>query len=535
MTLNRRSFIRNSAIAGSALVFDPLQALGQNFSNAESQIGLHPFVFDNPDAVFIMQTDVDERTNASALKQTGLDFGRSVFGLTDNPDNGVPLSHKIVLKPNLTCRGKWSPDYTTEGTMGVVSDANFTEGMIESIKELGISGSQIYAREVNCPEDLAEGGYIDMAARTGIDLQGIDTPYNELDPTQIQWMDVEDGLYFKKIPYLWPVNAPDTWLLNIAKLKTHSMGMTLCAKNIQGTIAKNYQQHCKVPGSHLDIRTEDIQSNAFTTIENNYNRHVADGVPRWDRPGQDGGLWMETWASRCLDNNSVTKSGLHVIEGVYGRDGHFVAGPNAGGLAKDYMCNVIIFGLNPYLVDIIGHWIGGHNPGNFGLFHMALENNLVSTIKPANIPLYEWDADSGATLKSLTDFDRYALKTNYLRRDYDGGSEDYWHMVNEYFDYTLVSVPNTRPPELPFTLGENFPNPFSEITHIPFQIPEHGHVLIEIIDELGRTADMLLNEPMSSGNHMISWNSSNHPAGLYFYRMRYKGLLRTGKMMLLHL
>jgi len=534
MTLNRRSFIRNSAIAGSALVFDPLQAWGRKLNKAESQIGLHPFVYDNPDAVFIMKTDVDVKTNATAIKEAGLSFGRSVFGLTDNPDNGVPLTHKIVLKPNLTCRGKWHNDYTTEGTMGVVTDSNFTEGMIESIKELGISGSQIYAREVNCPEDLAEGGYIDMAARTGIDLQGINTPYNELDPAQIQWKDVDDGLYFKKIPYLWPVNAPDTWLLNIAKLKTHSMGMTLCAKNIQGAIAMKYQQHCKVPGSHLDIRTEDIQTNTFANIEDNYNRHIANGVPRWDRPGQDGGLWMETWASRCLDNNSVTQAGLHVIEGVYGRDGHFVAGPNAGGLANDYMCNVILFGLNPFYVDIIGHWMGGHNPGNFGLFHMALEKGMISTLKPRNIPVYEWDATSGASQKPLDEFQRTPLKTNYLRKDYDGGSEDYWHMVDEYFDYSLVSVPNTNSPVLPFTLGENFPNPFSEITHIPFQIPEYGHVLMEIIDELGRCVDILLNKAMPAGNHMISWESSRHPAGLYFYRMRYKGMLRSGKMMLFH-
>ena len=138
MTLNRRSFIRTSALAGSGLLAGPQSARASQLSRAESKIGLHPFVFDNPDSVFIMKTDVDVRTNASALKQSGLCFGRSVFGLTDDPGNGVPLSHKIVFKPNLTCRGKWNSDYTTEGTMGVVTDSNFTEGMIESIKELGI-------------------------------------------------------------------------------------------------------------------------------------------------------------------------------------------------------------------------------------------------------------------------------------------------------------------------------------------------------------------------------------------------------------
>ncbi|MCK5068150.1 MAG: DUF362 domain-containing protein [Bacteroidales bacterium] len=532
MTQNRRSFIRSSTIAGSGLLLNPLRALDRQLIKADSLIGVHPFIFENEDAVFIMKTDVDVKTNASAIKQAGLSFGRSVFGLTDNPDNGVPLTHKIVIKPNLTCRGKWDPDYTIERSMGVVTDSNFTEGVIESLKELDIVGSQIYAREVNCPDDLAEGGYIDMAVRTGIDLKGIDTPYFDLNPDQIQWIDVEDGIYFKRIPYLWPVNAPDSWLLNISKLKAHAMGLTLCAKNLQGAIAMNYQQHCRNHGNHLDIREEDIVADAFSTIQNNYNRHLADGIPRWDRPGQDGGIWMETWASRCLDNNSVTLAGLHVIEGVYGRDGHFIDGPNDGGLANDYMTNVIIFGLNPFYVDIIGHWIGGHEPGNFGLFHMAKEHGMISTINPADIPVYEWDTENGAELKDLDEFQRYPLMTGYLRKDYDGANEDYWHMVDEDFDYSTGTNPIMM--GALFNLGENFPNPFSENTHIPFQIRKADHVLIEVINEQGKTVDIPVNRQMMPGNHMITWYSSNHPAGLYLYRMRFEGMLHSGKMLVVH-
>ena len=534
MRLNRRTFIRSSVFAGSALVLNPLHALDQQRSSTSSLVGVHPFIFENQDAVFIMKTDVDVKTNASAIKQAGLSFGKSVFGLTDNPDNGVPLTHKIVIKPNLTCRSRSHKDYTIERSMGIVTDSNFTEGIIESLNELEISGSQIYIREVNCPDDLADGGYIDMAERTGIDLKCINTPYSQLNPDQIQWRDVEDGIYFKRIPYLWPVNAPDTWLLNISKLKAHAMGLTLCAKNLQGTIAMNYQQHCKFYGSHLNIKEEDVQPNAFNTILTNYNRHVAEDVPRWDRPGQEGGIWMETWGSRCLDNNSGTRAGLHIIEGIYGRDGHFMDGPNEGNLANDYMTNYIIFGLNPYYVDIIGHWIGGHEPGNFGLFHMAREQGIISTINPVNIPIYEWDADGGAILKALSEFQRHDLKTYYLQKDYDGGIEETWHMVDEPFDYTSVSNTRITPFQPPFNLGENFPNPVSAKTHITYQIRKPGHVLIEVINQQGRTVAILVNMHVDTGNHMITWNSSNHPAGIYLYRMRFEGLIYGGKMVVIH-
>ena len=370
--LNRRSFIRSTLVTGSGLVLSPRAAWSRKAQAADPLMGVHPFIQDNPDAVFIMRTQVDVKTNSTALKEVGLGFGQSIFGLTDDPAYGVPLTHHYAIKPNLTCRFRWHENYTIEGSMGIVSDAHFTEGIIESLKELSIAASQIHMREVNCPDDLQDGGYVDMAARTGADLQCIETPYDELDPAQIVWSDVEDGIHFSRLPHIWPVNAPDSWLLNISKLKAHAMGLTLCAKNLQGSIVKNYQEHCRLWGDPMLVNSADVRANAFSQIESNYNEHLAQGIPRWDRPGDYGGLWMETWASRCLDNNTVLKAGLHIIEGIYGRDGHFIDGPHAG-LAQDFMTNYIIFGMNPFYVDVIGHWIGGHEPGNFGLFHMARE------------------------------------------------------------------------------------------------------------------------------------------------------------------
>jgi hypothetical protein len=242
---------------------------------------------------------------------------------------------------------------------------------------------------------------------------------------------------------------------------------------------------------------------------------------------------METWASRCLDNNAVTKAGLHIIEGVYGRDGHFMAGPNDG-LANDYMTNCIIFGLNPFYVDIIGHWIGGHEPGNFGLFHMAREDGRIATMNPANIKVYEWDPDTGATYRHLSAFDRHPLKTGYLRRDYDGQSEDYWHMVDEHFDYAAFGDPSTGiAPTLNFNLGVNYPNPVSHRTHIPFQLVKGAPVRLEIIDNKGAVVDVLLDSFMPAGSHMTTWDCQQHPAGLYLYRMRTGGQTLHGKMMVI--
>jgi hypothetical protein len=533
MPVTRRQFVQSSLFAGAGLMLGPLKAY--NNRTAASLFGVHPFILQNPDAVFIMQTYVDAKTNSPAIKTAGLDFGRSVFGLTEDTESGIPLTYKVVIKPNLTCRQRDRDIYTAVSSMGIVTDAFFVEGVIESLKELGISAGQFYIREVNCPDDFADGGYVDMAQRTGIDLQGIDTPARDLSPEKVQWVDVPNGVWFKKIPYLWPVNASDTLLLNISKFKTHGMGLTLCAKNLQGTIAMNYQAHCTAYGSYMSgVLPDHLSSTANADILANYNRHVKKGIPRWDRPGSEGGLWQETWATRCLDNNSVTFAGLHIIEGIYGRDGNFLDGPNAQNLATDYMTNYIIFGRNQFYVDIIGHYLAGHEPGNFGLFHMAMERGLASTINPMDIPVYTWNTSSDAALADLISFQRYPLKTYYLQRDYNGQSEPYWHMVNEHYDYNGTGINDVPGNQDGFYLQQNFPNPVQNTTSITFHIPRNGYVSLEILNYTGQVINILVNKQLDIGDHTVLWNSNDHPSGLYACRVQFDGSYRTQKMMVFH-
>ncbi|MBN2411695.1 DUF362 domain-containing protein [candidate division KSB1 bacterium] len=533
--ISRRYFIKSAAVSGAAVLLNPYKSL-RGYGLAADYIGLHPFIELNPDAVFVMRTNVDNKKNSGAKKQVGLDFGRSVFKLVDDEKSGYPLDYNIALKPNLTCRGKWDKNYTVEGSMGVVTDAYFVEGLINSIKELGVAGEKFFIREVNCPEDFADGGYDGVAERTGAELRDMSARMDVLEQTEnsVQWVDVPDGVWFRKIPYLWPINAPKSWLLNISKFKTHAMGVTLCAKNLQGTIVHNYQAHCTEYHRSMDMLSSHINPTAKTDIKNNYNRHVADEIPRWDRPGNDGGIWMETWASRCLDNNSVTKPALHIVEGVCGRDGHFIAGPGPGELATDYMTNIIIFGKNQFYVDIIGHWLAGHEPGNFGLFHLAIERGLSDVLNPFDIPVYEWKADGSAVLTPLGDFKRTLLKTMYLQKDYNGFDEPYWHLCNEPYEYKTTIAEKVQPqkPES-FVLNQNFPNPFNASTSITFYIPQSGHVRLDICNEYGQVVDRLADAYYVRGSHLLIWNTRNAATGVYYYRFDFGGEYQTGKMLLL--
>ncbi|MBN1996208.1 DUF362 domain-containing protein [candidate division KSB1 bacterium] len=529
MKISRRRFISSmSGMIGASV----LPRLGRAVPNLSAEyFGVSPFIENNPNAVFIMETQVGSKFDADAKKQAGYQFGQSVFVPLTKEQGGFPVSQRVAIKPNLTERGKWQNGYTTELSMGVVTDVYFIEGLINSFVDLGMKGNQFYIREVNGAADIAEGGYIDMAQRIGMDAAVVSQKASSLGANQVVWSDVTDGVFFKKIPHLWPFNAPDTFTLNVAKLKSHGMGMTLCAKNLQGTIAASYQKHCTEYNREMDISVQHQHADAKQVISQNYQRHLNIGIPRWDRPGQYGGIWQETWASRCLDNNSALKPHLHIIEGIYGHDGNFIQGPHDG-FAADFMTNLILFGKNPFYVDIIGNWIAGHEPGNFGLFHLAKERGFIQTFDPAGIPLYQWNAEGQVQLADYTKLQRTPLKTYYLQRDYNGQNEPYWHMVDEAYNYSSISSKDTAAYPERFQLQQNYPNPFNESTTICFTVPETAYVRLYIYNIHGEQVGRLVEGFIAPGFYHNTWNSQGLPSGHYFYKLTAGGFESVRRMVM---
>jgi len=523
----RREFLKIAGAATGAIILDPLYASSYPSKITADYFTVHPFIEQNPDAVFIMRTDVDVKTNSEAVKQAGLLFGQSVFRLSDDDNTGVPLSHFFPIKPNLTSWTWNTPENVDfEKVMGIITDVYFVEGVIKSMKALGISAEQFYILDANGSENYDKAGYGPMGERTGADIQlGVNNP-------QLQWVYVPEGVWFNQIPYLWPINTPNSWLLNIAKLKAHGMGLTLSAKNLQGSIASPYVRHCSAWGASMGIDSKHIQPDAFDVIAENYNRHKNAGIPRWDIGGSDftSGLGMETWVTRCLDNNSVLKPGLNVIEGIYGRDGNgFYYGPHEG-VAQDFMTNIIIFGKNAFYVDIIGKWLGGHEPGNFGLFHIAKERDLINTFNPGEIPLYEWNKNSEAMLSNLESFERTDLLTPYLTKS----GEDQWHLCNEPYEYeTSLFVDHSVSRPKSFILQQNYPNPFNPSTSIEFILPGSGKTRLEIFNSHGEIVDVIADGYYQKGTHLAVWRNYNLPPGTYFYRLRFNSFNEVKKMILI--
>ena len=83
-------------------------------------------------------------------------------------------------------------------------------------------------------------------------------------------------------------------------------------------------------------------------------------------------------------------------------------------------------------------------------------------------------------------------------------------------------------------LGDNFPNPFSNQTNIPFTIPTRMNVEITIFNALGTPVRTLLNEERERGYYEIPFQIGELASGVYFYRLAANNTIKTKKMILIN-
>ena len=515
--MKRRDFIKVSSAAGIAGLVGPGYAgMARSAPLGTDGFDLHPFIKAHPEAVFIHSTSVNEKTDAAPIYDAGFKLASEMFVKTTNGE-GYSNSTHVNCKPNWTCAGR--PGSDPEAKMGITTDLNYIEGFLKGVKNVGPQNFSL--RECACPQFWEANGYTAMAERNNFDLRELSTTdYWDLEPGDIIFKEVEGGVVFKKVGFMAPMNAPDTFLINIAKFKTHRMGLTGAIKNLQGIAGRKFHQFC---GGHQNIFKsydkryhEFFQPDYMDRIKELHKKHEAAGIPRWDsvmdRPPYGGGLFMEQWVQRMLDSYSVTPTGINIIEGVYSLDGDgFSRGPY-NGRGRTYMSNQVIFGIDAFRVDIIEHWLGGHEPGNFGLFHIGMERGLSDVLDPHDIPIYLWK-DGKAEKVSLDSIKRTPLVTEYLRRNTNGFDEDKYHLCDEPFDYASWKASGEIvQPESPSirALGTNARDEVvMEVT-----VPEKGDVFVDILDRHGEVVWRMEAPDLEPGKHEVVWDGFSQP-GLY--------------------
>jgi hypothetical protein len=70
-----------------------------------------------------------------------------------------------------------------------------------------------------------------------------------------------------------------------------------------------------------------------------------------------------------------------------------------------------------------------------------------------------------------------------------------------------------------FQLFQNYPNPFNPITKFKIQITKLSNAKVTVYDVLGREVATLINEQLKPGTYEVTWDASNYPSGVYFYKL----------------
>jgi len=83
-----------------------------------------------------------------------------------------------------------------------------------------------------------------------------------------------------------------------------------------------------------------------------------------------------------------------------------------------------------------------------------------------------------------------------------------------------------------FRIHGSYPNPFNPSTTIKYEIPSDGLVTIKVYNMLGQEVARLVNEIQKEGIREVTWNASNMPSGVYFYRINTGSYTDTRKIIL---
>jgi len=175
----------------------------------------------------------------------------------------------------------------------------------------------------------------------------------------------------------------------------------------------------------------------------------------------------------------------------------------------------------------------GDRKGNYFLYSasVALLNNAHNVWKKYKFPL-----SGNATFPRSTVGTMSWDEINYV---------EFWADTWD-FGFTLwldgVQFQDCEPvtaievPVIPVTsLAQNYPNPFTGSTTIPFTLARPDHVRLTVTDLFGNLRGILIDQPLGSGEHTVSFSAPGFPAGIYLYHLQTSSAVLTKKLIILDL
>jgi len=100
------------------------------------------------------------------------------------------------------------------------------------------------------------------------------------------------------------------------------------------------------------------------------------------------------------------------------------------------------------------------------------------------------------------------------------------------------SIGNNGEAIIGYRLYQNYPNPFNPVTKIKYDLKkefrsQESEVKLSIFDILGKKIKDLVSEKLQPGTYEVTFDGSNLPSGVYFYKLSAGNYTETEKMLLL--
>jgi hypothetical protein len=84
-----------------------------------------------------------------------------------------------------------------------------------------------------------------------------------------------------------------------------------------------------------------------------------------------------------------------------------------------------------------------------------------------------------------------------------------------------------------YKLDQNYPNPFNPTTNITLTIPVSGKTTLKVYNVSGQMITTLVDQNLVAGSYKYSFNGTDLPSGIYFYKLQSNNHIEMKKMLLL--
>jgi hypothetical protein len=204
--------------------------------------------------------------------------------------------------------------------------------------------------------------------------------------------------------------------------------------------------------------------------------------------------------------NNVVAVTCYYSPGLGYTNGDIVYQYNGGAASVKNGFGVALRGQKDYNASLNG----GAGNGLSYWFDGAPGNPSANPAKTKNAPMF---------YGSYPRYGRYTVgpPDNTWRNTSMGSGLDFcWHIV-AMISNSVVGINEKQANNL--SIGQNIPNPFSDVTYIKYELMEAANVTFNVFDITGKKVQSIEEGKQFAGNHAIEFNGNNLQAGVYFYTL----------------